>query len=423
MLRKHKAQSRARGPRELCMSLNKTTFSRFKTPNKLAALTAVVLLAHGSLLYGTPVVMAAYSPDSSASFSTRLLTLQPPAESLGLPPPAALSTPAEVAPQRIGRREVSPQPLDSVLLPPVASPTTLRDDSDPDVPTPMVDPSQAIDGAHQAAAQLSGAAGPSANLSAAGVTALVAEHGDIKLAQAVIPAPASPALASAPAPARTASTKSVQSYSFPPPLHLKYTIRGEIKGFPAYLKGDLQWKQDGKTYDARLEISHFLLGSRIQTSRGELGPQGLEPVRFGDKRGPEVAAHFDRAKSKVTFSANSPDGALLPGTQDHLSVFMQLASMIGGAPASFPEGTAIPFEAVGPRSIETWVFKVGSLEKLVLPGGPIAAVKLTRDAVGSYGTRGEVWLAPTIGYLPVRIRLTESNGDLMDLRWSETVVP
>ncbi|MBC7621375.1 MAG: DUF3108 domain-containing protein [Candidatus Saccharibacteria bacterium] len=417
MLRKHNAQSRARGPRELCMSLNKTIFSRSKTPSKLAALTAVVLLAHGSLLHGTPVVMAAYSPDSSASFSTRLLTLQPASESLGLPPPAALLMPAEVAPQRIRRREASPQPLNNVRLPPMASPTTLRDDVDPDAPTLMVDPSQAVDGAHQAAVQLLGAAGPPANLSSAGATALIAGHDDIKFAQAVIPEPANPA------PARAASSKAVQSYSFPPPLHLKYTIRGEIKGFPAYLKGDLQWKQDGKSYDARLEISHFLLGSRVQTSRGELGSQGLEPVRFGDKRGPEVAAHFDRAKSKVTFSANSPDGALLPGTQDHLSVFMQLASMIGGAPASFPEGTAIPFEAVGPRSIETWVFKVGSLEKLALPGGSIAAVKLTRDAVGAYGTRGEVWLAPTIGYLPVRIRLTESNGDLMDLRWSETVAP
>ena len=401
------------------MSLNQTTFLRSKTPSKLAALTAVVLLAHGSLLYGTPVVMAAYSPDRSASFSTRLLTPQLPEESRRLIPPAALLMPAEVAPQRMGRREVLPQPPNNVRLPPMASPTTLRDDVDPDVPTLMADPSQAVDGAHQAAVQLLGAAGPPANLSAAGVTALIVGQENIKFAQAVLAEPASPA----PAPARAASTKAVQSYSFPPPLHLKYTIRGEIKGFPAYLKGDLQWKQDGKTYDARLEISHFLLGSRVQTSRGELGSQGLEPVRFGDKRGPEVAAHFDRTKSKVTFSANSPDGALLPGTQDHLSVFMQLASMIGGAPASFPEGTAIPFEAVGPRSIETWVFKVGSLEKLALPGGSIAAVKLSRDAVGAYGTRGEVWLAPAIGYLPVRIRLTESNGDLMDLRWSETVAP
>lgn len=399
------------------MSPNQTTFSRSKTPRKLAALTAVVLLAHGSLLYGTPVVMAAYSPDRSASFSTRLLTPQLPEESRRLLPPAALLMPAEVAPQRTGRREVLLRTPNNVRLPSMVLPTTLRDDVDPDVPTLMVDPSQAVDSAHQAAVQLLGAGGPPANLSAAGATALIAGQENIKLAQAVIPEPASPA------PARAASTKAVQSYSFPPALHLKYTIRGEIKGFPAYLKGDLQWKQDGKSYDARLEISHFLLGSRIQTSRGELGLQGLEPVRFGDKRGPEVAAHFDRAKGKVTFSANSPDGALLPGTQDHLSVFMQLASMIGGAPASFPEGTAIPFEAVGPRSIETWVFKVGSLEKLALPGGSISAVKLSRDAVGAYGTRGEVWLAPAIGYLPVRIRLTESNGDLMDLRWSETVAP
>ena len=206
-------------------------------------------------------------------------------------------------------------------------------------------------------------------------------------------------------------------------MHLKYKINGEVKGFAYFVNGDLQWKQDGKTYEARMAVSHFLLGSRVQTSRGDLGATGLEPIRFGDKVRSERAAHFERSKRKVTFSANSPEAPLVPGMQDQLSTLVQLASMVAGSPSSFPEGTLVPFESVGPTSVESWIFKVGAQEKLTLPGGPVSAIKLVREALGEYGTRGEVWLAPSMGYLPVRIRLTEANGNFIDQKWSDTVAP
>ncbi|MEI6197677.1 MAG: hypothetical protein WCS42_25465, partial [Verrucomicrobiota bacterium] len=69
---------------------------------------------------------------------------------------------------------------------------------------------------------------------------------------------------------------------------------------------------------------------------------GLEPTRFGDKVRSEVAAHFDREKNKVTFSANTPDVPLLPGAQDQLSILLQLAAMLGAEPHRFPQGTTLP---------------------------------------------------------------------------------
>ena len=52
---------------------------------------------------------------------------------------------------------------------------------------------------------------------------------------------------------------------------------------------------------------------------------------------------LDRSKGKVTFSANTPDVAMLPGAQDQLSIFMHVASMIGGDPRRFPPGTELSF--------------------------------------------------------------------------------
>lgn len=212
-------------------------------------------------------------------------------------------------------------------------------------------------------------------------------------------------------------------FQYPAPVLLKYDIRGKQRGFPYGANGELQWSHDGETYNARLAISHFLLGSRVQTSTGALTAQGLEPRRFGDKFRSEVAAHFERSKGKVSFSANTPDVALTPGAQDQLSVFFQLAAILAGAPDDYPTGTTLPFQAVGPRSSANWTFTVGAIEKLTLPGGEVSALRLWREPTEQYEPKGEIWLAPAMNYLPVRIRLSKSEDEFSDMQWSETVKP
>ncbi len=215
----------------------------------------------------------------------------------------------------------------------------------------------------------------------------------------------------------------VYDYRFPGSTRLKYDVSGLVKGFRYYVSGELLWLQDGKTYDARLEISHFLLGSRVQTSKGALTPQGLEPLRFGDKVRSEVAAHFQRAKGLVTFSANTPDAPLMPLAQDQLSIFAQLAAMWGANAGRFSPGLQLPFQAVGPRTSENWTFLVGAPERLKIDGRELPAIKLLREHSSDFDTRVELWLAPALGYLPARIRLTQINGDEVDMLWSRTEKP
>lgn len=209
----------------------------------------------------------------------------------------------------------------------------------------------------------------------------------------------------------------------PAPARLLYDVKGEVKGFPYQVHGELVWATDQKTYHARLEMRHFLLGSRVQTSTGTVGPAGLEPTRFGDKVKSEVAAHFQRDKGKISFSANTPDAPLLAGAQDQLSVLIQVAALVAAQGERLASGTVFPFQAVGPRSAETWKFTVGSTESLSLPGGTVQALRVWRDPVGEYDPKLELWLAAAQGYLPVRIRLTQRNGDFVDQQWRETGQP
>ena len=227
---------------------------------------------------------------------------------------------------------------------------------------------------------------------------------------AIAPATAEPA--SAPVPIK-----------LPPPRRLGFTVTGKAKGFGYSAFAELLWEHDATSYRAQQEIKVLFLGSRAQTSVGSITKWGLQPQRFGDRARSERAAHFDFAAGRVTFSANTPAAAIAPGAQDRLSVFLQLGSMLAGAPDRYPVGTNIAMTAVSARSADVWTFTVQGEQTLELPVGSMVAVPLERLPRGEYDQKAQVWLAPSLGYLPVRIRLTEANGDFAELNLRSEEAP
>jgi hypothetical protein len=215
--------------------------------------------------------------------------------------------------------------------------------------------------------------------------------------------------------------------SLPGSLRLKYDIKGEVSGLGYSASGELSWLHDGQTYDARLSVTHFLLGTRSQSSTGQITPEGLAPKRFGDKVRSEVAAHFERDKGKVIFSANTPSVDLQAGAQDQLSIFMQIASLLAGDPSRYPVGSAFEMQAVGGRDADTWRFVIESEESLtlpgVVPGGEQKTLRIKRPARQVHDITVELWLAPALGYLPARIRLTQTNGNFVDQKLASFAPP
>jgi hypothetical protein len=138
------------------------------------------------------------------------------------------------------------------------------------------------------------------------------------------------------------------------------------------------------------------------------------PLRFGDKTRSEVAAHFQRDKGIISFSANSPDAPLLKGAQDRLSVVLQISSLLAGDPSRFPLGTMLSFQTASQREAEIWNFLVDKEEALQLPYGELNAIKVSRKPRREFDQTIELWFAPALGYLPVRLRITNANGDVVD---------
>ena len=332
----------------------------------LIALTSLVVLAHVLLLQAAPLAWGPV-PDPQATaprpFITRTLEIKP--------DPAVASAPA-APPER-------PHP--------VRRRAPVSQESRAPAPDPQAPP--AIE---SIASPASDSTTPPAE-----ITTTAAER------VAPIPVEAPPSLPGA----STALT-------IPGSVRLKYAMTGRSKNMDYSAFAQLDWLQDGQTYDAKMVVSALFLGSRSMTSSGRITADGLAPTRFLDKSRSERAAHFEADKGKISFSANTPDAPWLRGAQDRLSVFLQLGSLLAGAPASYPVGSSVSLYTAGPREADTWTFTVESEETLQLPAGEAATLKLTRKPQRDYDQTVEIWFAPAMDYLPVRSRITQQNGDFVD---------
>lgn len=379
----------------------------------LVGLTGVVVVAHLLVVQNTVVALATDAPLATRVMLTRTVPTQLP----GAAAPEAPPLPPPPPPQTRARAPAA-APAEPAAPAPAPAPAVVA--QAPEEPAsaaaaPARPPPPASEPVHPPAA--APAVAVAASAPAAAASPVVAAS-----APAVTP---SAAVAAAPVPAAAASAAPADGrvYAIPAALRLKFDATGQRGTLPYHANGELAWLQDGRTYEARLQLSAFLVGARVLSSTGTLGPQGLAPLRFGDKFRSETAAHFVRDRGRIVFSTNTPEAVLLPGAQDQLSVFIQLAAMLGGEPARYPVGSVISLQTAGTRVAEPWAFTVEAAEKLALPGGEQQTLRLTRLPRRDFDQKVELWLAPALFYLPARIRITQSNGDFIDQQWRSSSRP
>ncbi len=195
----------------------------------------------------------------------------------------------------------------------------------------------------------------------------------------------------------------------PPPLTLRYEVRrGFLRG-----TGEIRWQPDGDAYALHFEARVGSLVLLVQSSVGTIGESGLAPRRFVDQRmrRSAQAANFDAAAGRITFSGPPATYALHAGTQDRLSVFVQLAGIAAADPGRLADGAVLPIVVVGARGdAAVWTLRVAGREPVETAAGTVQAIKLVRDARGPADTTAEIWLDPERHYLPAQATLRTASG-------------
>lgn len=246
------------------------------------------------------------------------------------------------------------------------------------------------------------------------------------------PAAAAPASAAAPstpsatpaaaAPASAASAPAPQPFEWPPSTRLAYVLagnyRGEVQG-----NATVEWIRVGLRYQVHLQATvgapFAPLMMRRVSSDGELGERGLTPRKFDA----EQRVAFRSKRWAMSFE---PDRVLLPegreapavpGVQDEASLFVQLTWIFTTQPQLLQVGRTIDIPLALPRRVEVWQYDVVGEEVLKLPFAlvPTVHVKPRRLAKPGGDMTAEIWFAPGLQYLPVRILIHQDPQTFVDL--------
>ena len=154
-------------------------------------------------------------------------------------------------------------------------------------------------------------------------------------------------------------------------------------------------------------LAAIFIPDLLQTSSGEIHPQGLRPqdylYKFGDKKNKTYAAHFDwQAKTLTLQNAKGTQTKNLEeGTQDLLSFMYQFMF-------SAPLNT-MQLHLTNGKKLSVYDYTFEGEETLETKLGNINTVHISHDALEKE-EKTELWLATEYRYLPVKIRKTEKDN-------------
>ncbi|MEO6363644.1 MAG: DUF3108 domain-containing protein [Caldimonas sp.] len=239
----------------------------------------------------------------------------------------------------------------------------------------------------------------------------------------VVAAQSTPTPSSSSPAASAASAPSADTFVWPSATRVSYVLtgywRGELNG-----GAEVEWIRRGERYQVRVDIFAgpriSPIFSRQMTSEGRLGADGLVPERYDE----ETQVLFrERRRVGVAFEgdavvlANGQRRERLAGVQDTASQFIQFTWLFGTDPGRLRVGNSFELPLALPRSMNRWTYDVAEEETLLSPFGPLTTfhLKPRRDARRPGEWLVEMWFAPELRHLPVRIRIEQEAGSFIDL--------
>ncbi|NML13814.1 DUF3108 domain-containing protein [Azohydromonas sp. G-1-1-14] len=290
----------------------------------------------------------------------------------------------------------------------------------PEAPPAVAEAASAADSAASQAQELTGApAASAAEAPEAPVAVVPAEAASAVVVPEPEPEPAASAVAATPAASDAPGAlpaPPVYATALPPPLLRRYRLeRGLLWG-----TGELRWQPGAGRYEASLSGEVAGINVLDWRSGGAIDAAGIAPERYVVRRrgrDPQ-AANFQREAGKITYSGPTTEFPLPAGTQDRLTVLLQIPAIVAADPQRFGvAGARIQVFVSGSRAdADAWSFHVEGEARVAGPDGEVQALKISREPRKKYDTRVEFWLDPARHYLPVRARLSSAGGgDALEL--------
>lgn len=203
---------------------------------------------------------------------------------------------------------------------------------------------------------------------------------------------------------------------WPADTRVSYKLAGFFQG-ELHGSGQVQWTREGpagERYQVRVIVDAGLVDMTM-TSQGKVSPQGLLPEVYEEVTRRVLAKPRVRTlqleaqelvlddKRRVPRPAKEPNAV-----QDTVSQFIDLGHRLQQGRGKLAEGEVIRIWLGRPGGLDEWIYDVGPEESVTLPR--IGSVRVhalkPRPLANPRGTITlSMWLAPSLQYLPAKIRI------------------
>jgi Protein of unknown function (DUF3108) len=225
------------------------------------------------------------------------------------------------------------------------------------------------------------------------------------------------------------STASVTD-TWPPDTRLSYKLGGQYRG-ELHGKAHVQWQREAagsatavvaaaaplrERYQVKIDVNVGFLVGFVMTSQGKVTDAGLLPEAYEEALPNGKRGVLLRENSIVLLDKREVPKPL--GVQDSASQFVELSRQFATGRAVLEAGKTVSFSMARPGGVDAWIYDIKDTETLSLGKlGNVQAFHLVpRPLAAARGSiTMEIWYAPALQYLPVRIKLNINPTTFIDL--------
>ena len=223
-------------------------------------------------------------------------------------------------------------------------------------------------------------------------------------------------------PASASASSALAAFEWPASTRISYALtgnyRGEVSG-----TAQVEWIRAGADYQVHLDLvvgpGFAPLITRRMSSDGAITAAGLAPRRYDEDTRVMLR---DRNRISLRFEpgsvvlANGERRDTVPGVQDTASQFVQLTYVFSTRPELLRVGGTVDIPLALKNKVDVWTYDVVGEEILATTFGPLPTLHLTPQRPPRPGDlSAEIWFAPQLRYLPVRIRIRQDAQTYIDL--------
>lgn len=203
--------------------------------------------------------------------------------------------------------------------------------------------------------------------------------------------------------------------TWPADTRLTYRLTGNYRG-PIYGSARVQWQREQSRYQVQVDLSLALVIQVAMISQGQVTDNGLVPSAYEEQYpGSVQRMAFDGGYVKFQDGTQKLQP---PGLQDTASQFVELSHRFSTGRDALKIGSEVPLWLARPQGMALWTYDVVELDTLqTTEFGALSAFHLQPRPIAN--PRGaitaEIWFAPSLQYLPVRVRIALGADNFIDL--------